>query len=66
MVKNIKVIIINRSFLSKQGIDELNCFTVCQFGLVQQRKTLLDFRKCKVLQLGLPLEQENLTTSPPH
>ena len=50
MVKNIKVIIINRSFPSvnkphfqSRGIDELNCFIVCQFGLVQQRKTVLDF-----------------------
>ena len=30
------------------------------------KKTLLNFRKCKLLWLGLPLKQENLTTSPPH
>ena len=33
-------------------------FIVCQFGPVQKRKTLLDFR--------LPPGQENLTTPPPH
>ena len=57
-----------RHFQSKALMNAL-CFIVCQFGLVQQRKTLLDLRKCKVLQLVLPLGplgQENLTTSSPH
>ena len=30
------------------------CFTVRQFGSVLRRKTLLVFRKCKMVQLGLP------------
>ena len=58
---------VNKPHFQSRGIDE--CFIVCQFGLVQQRKTLLDLRKCKVLQLVLPLGplgQENLTTSSPH
>ena len=30
------------------------------------KKTLPNFRKCKLLRLGLPAGQENVTTSPPH
>ena len=60
---------VNKPHFQSRGIDELECFIVCQFWLVQQRKTLLDLRKCKVLQLVLPLGplgQENLTISSPH
>ena len=34
------------------------CFTVRQFGPVQQRKALLEFRKCKILRLGLPPDKK--------